>query len=48
MRSRTLDHDGSEIKSTQTLGRFNDRILAGMFSEELGVLLQVRTAQRSC
>ena len=42
----TLDHDGSEIKSTQTLGRFNDRILAGLFSEELGAVVQVRREER--
>jgi len=42
----SLDHDGSEIKSTQTLGRFNDRILAGMFSEELGAVIQVRRDER--
>ena len=42
----TLDHDGSEIKSTQTLGRFNDRILAGLFNEELGAVVQVLREDR--
>ena len=44
--SATLDHDGSEIKSEQTLGRFNDRVLAGLFNEELGAVIQVRREER--
>ncbi len=38
--------DQVEIKATQTLGRFNDGILAGMFSEELGAVIQVRREER--
>ena len=44
--SATLDHDGSEIKSEQTRGRFNDRVLAGLFNEELGAVMQVLREER--
>ncbi len=44
--SATLDHDGAEIKSEQTRGRFNDRVLAGMFNEELGAVIQVLREER--
>ena len=44
--SATLDHDGSEIKSEQTRGRFNDRVLAGLFNEELGAVIQVLREER--
>ena len=42
----TTDHDGFEIKPEMIRGRFNDRVLAAMFGEELGAVIQVRTADR--
>ncbi len=42
------DHDGAEIKADRMVrGRFNDRVLAALFSEELGAVIQVRAAQRN-
>ncbi|HEX4330428.1 MAG TPA: phosphoribosylformylglycinamidine synthase [Burkholderiales bacterium] len=41
------DHDGFEIKPEKMVrGRFNDRVLAAMFSEELGAVIQVDAGQR--
>ncbi|MDB5805819.1 MAG: phosphoribosylformylglycinamidine synthase [Betaproteobacteria bacterium] len=42
------DHDGFEIKPEKMVrGRFNDRVLAAMFSEELGAVIQVSAEQRN-
>ena len=44
----STDHDGSEIKPDKMVrGRFNDRVLAAMFSEELGAVIQVRAEDRN-
>jgi phosphoribosylformylglycinamidine synthase len=43
----TTDHDGFEIKPEMVKGRFNDRVLAAMFCEEPGAVLQVRAAERN-
>ena len=43
----TTDHDGFEIKPDMIRGRFNDRVLAAMFCEELGAVVQVRAADRN-
>ncbi len=43
----TNDHDGFEIKAEMVRGRYMDRILAALFNEELGVVLQVRAADRN-
>ncbi|HEY4374315.1 MAG TPA: phosphoribosylformylglycinamidine synthase [Burkholderiales bacterium] len=45
--SAATDHDGFEIKPEKMMpGRFNDRVLAAMFSEELGAVIQVRAEHR--
>jgi len=41
------DHDGFEIKPDMVKGRFNDRVLAAMFCEEPGAVVQVRAADRN-
>ncbi|MFN0159762.1 MAG: phosphoribosylformylglycinamidine synthase [Burkholderiales bacterium] len=41
------DHDGFEIKSDMLRGRSNDRILAALFNEEPGALIQVESGQRN-
>jgi phosphoribosylformylglycinamidine synthase len=42
------DHDGFEIKPDKMArGRFNDRVLAAMFSEELGAVIQVTAEDRN-
>ena len=43
----TNDHDGFEIKADMVRGRYMDRLLAALFNEELGVVLQVRAADRN-
>ena len=45
--AQATDHDGFEIKPEKMVrGRFNDRVLAAMFSEELGAVIQVRAEDR--
>ena len=41
------DHDGFEIKTEMLKGRSNDRVLAAMFCEEPGAVVQVRSADRN-
>jgi phosphoribosylformylglycinamidine synthase len=41
------DHDGFEIKADMLRGRANDRVLAALFNEELGGVIQVRAAARN-
>jgi len=43
----TTDHDGFEIKPDMVKGRFNDRVLAAMFCEEPGAVVQVRSSDRN-
>jgi phosphoribosylformylglycinamidine synthase len=43
----TTDHDGFEIKPDMIKGRFNDRVLAAMFCEEPGAVVQVRATDRN-
>jgi phosphoribosylformylglycinamidine synthase len=43
----TTDHDGFEIKPDMVKGRFNDRVLAAMFCEEPGAVVQVRASDRN-
>ena len=40
------DIDGSELRPEQLGGRFLERLFAVLFNEELGVVLQIKTAQR--
>ncbi len=40
------DIDGSERKPTLLVGRDQDRVLAALFAEELGAVIQVRAADR--
>ncbi len=40
------DVDGLERRPELLAGRFNDRVLAALFAEELGAVLQVRAADR--
>lgn len=39
------DIDGSELQPEKSGGRFLERLLAVLFNEELGVVLQIKTAQ---
>jgi phosphoribosylformylglycinamidine synthase len=43
---QTADADGYEIKPMVVSGRSHDRILAALFNEELGAVIQVRTEHR--
>ncbi len=40
------DVDGGEKKAGMLAGRFNDRVLAALFAEELGAVIQIRRDQR--
>jgi phosphoribosylformylglycinamidine synthase len=44
---QAADADGYEIKPDQVAGRSHDRILAALFNEELGAVIQVRAADRN-
>jgi phosphoribosylformylglycinamidine synthase len=44
---RQLDIDGHERQTDVLAGNLNDRILATLFNEELGAVIQVRKAERS-
>ncbi len=44
---RMNDVDGLEKKPDTLKGRFTDSVLAALFAEELGAVLQIRRAQRS-
>ncbi|MDY0073488.1 MAG: phosphoribosylformylglycinamidine synthase [Thauera sp.] len=41
------DVDGLEKKPDSLKGRFDDRLFAGLFAEELGAVVQIRTEDRS-
>ncbi|MCC7091830.1 MAG: phosphoribosylformylglycinamidine synthase [Nitrosomonas sp.] len=41
------DIDGSELRPEQLSGRFMERLLAVLFNEELGAVIQIRTEHRS-
>ena len=41
------DVDGLEKKPDTLKGRFDDRLLAGLFAEELGAVIQIRREQRA-
>jgi len=43
----TNDVDGLEKKPDTLKGRFNDKAFAGLFSEELGAVVQIRRADRA-
>jgi phosphoribosylformylglycinamidine synthase len=45
--AQAADADGYEIKAEQAGGRSHDRILAALFSEELGAVIQVRSDDRN-
>ncbi len=40
------DVDGGEKKAGMLAGRFNDRVLAALFAEELGAVIQIRRERR--
>jgi len=42
-----VDVDGLEKKPDTLKGRFDDRLFAGLFSEELGAVIQIRREERS-
>ena len=41
------DIDGSELRTEQLSGRYMDRLLAVLFNEELGAVIQIAASQRS-
>ena len=43
----STDHDGFEIKPDMLKGRANDKLLAALFCEELGAVIQVRSSERN-
>lgn len=43
--AQSSDIDGSELQPEKLSGRFLERLLAVLFNEELGVVLQIKTAQ---
>ncbi len=43
----STDHDGFEIKPDMLKGRANDKLLAALFNEELGAVIQVRSSERN-
>jgi len=43
----TNDVDGIDRRPESIAGRYTDRVMAGLFSEELGALVQIRHRQRS-
>jgi phosphoribosylformylglycinamidine synthase len=43
--AHAVDIDGAELQPEQLGGRFQDRLLAVLFNEELGAVLQIKTAQ---
>jgi phosphoribosylformylglycinamidine synthase len=45
--AQSADADGYEIKPEQAAGRSHDRVLAALFNEELGAVIQVRAGDRN-
>lgn len=45
--AQSCDIDGSELRPERLVGRFLERLLAVLFNEELGAVIQIRAAHRS-